>query len=310
MKIGQRIFLCILPTLLVFAALMDMIRHESSVRTISHAVLLVPLVAILVSIAFAWGSTRYLVHMLGDTVREHQGDGDITLRAGRGSSGAEAATSAADYAMIVEEMVDFVTQRLEEVELPLHVLLSSPFGSLNENQEEMLAAAHDSVGVADSEVRVLKTLLELDRGGVRFVVQPTGLSELLRPALAVAQSRAHSVYVSICSEISEATPRVLADPVRTQEALTSILLDAVSRTSAGGEIAVNAGESETGRLRIAISHGSAAARSPASLVMRVARRIITLQQGSVSEDQWHYIVELPAERLASAQDNLPLAVVP
>src|SRR5665213_1065980 len=205
------------------------------------------------------------------------------------------AERADEYAEIANEIIGVMTARLEEAELPLHVLLSSPFGELNENQEEMLAAAQSSVGAADTEVRRLRFLIDLDRGAVAFVPQATGLSELLRPSLAITEAHARTAHVNFRAHVSDTAPRVLADPVHTQSALTAIFGDVVSRTPVGGEIETNAFECDAGRIRITVTHHSASPRRAASLDMRVATRLLSLQHGSLLEEPERTIIELPCE---------------
>jgi hypothetical protein len=129
------------------------------------------------------------------------------------------------------------------------------------------------------------------------------LSELLRPALAVAGARAHVLHVSLRSQISETAPRAIVDPGHTQMALTAILLDAVSSTTGADEVILDAGESDAGALRIIVSHGVSSLRvgdslNPISLAMRVAIRLITLQHGSLAQEGARTVIELPGEVLS------------
>ena len=122
--------------------------------------------------------------------------------------------------------------RAQDAQLPLHILLSSPFGSLNENQEEMLGAAISAVDAIDTEVRELRKLVQLNRGELSIVTQPMNLAELLRPTLAIAAARAESAHVQLRPVVSDTSPRAIVDAVLAQEALTSILLDAIANTAA------------------------------------------------------------------------------
>ena len=202
-----------------------------------------------------------------------------------------------EYAELVDEIIGVMTARLEEAELPLHVLLSSPFGELNENQEEMLAAADSSIGAADTEVRRLRLLVDLDRGAIASVPQATGLSELLRPSLAITEARARAAHVDFRAHVSDAAPRVVADPVHAQSALTAIFGDIVSRMPAGGQMEVSAFESDAGRIRITVTHHAAIPQKAASLDMRVATRLLSLEHGSLLQEPARTTIELPGESL-------------
>ena len=61
-------------------------------------------------------------------------------------------------------VADNAAKRLEEVRLPLHILLENRFGDLNENQEEMLGAARAAAEATDADVVALRTIAELDLG--------------------------------------------------------------------------------------------------------------------------------------------------
>jgi signal transduction histidine kinase len=186
--------------------------------------------------------------------------------------------------------------------------LSSPFGELNENQEEMLEAARRAVDVADADVRRLKKLIEFDRGAVPIMVQPSNVRELLRPPLAIAEARAAAGHVQLDTRIPDTLRRAIVDPVHAQEALTSILLDTVSRAPAGSDVTVRAFDDVGDRpppasaryVRIDIAHAHAVtndAPRDASLELRLARRLIEAQRGSVHTAPGLVTIELPSEGL-------------
>lgn len=341
MKVGQRLFLTVLPAVLGVITVAGLAYWGQYAHEAPLAVVLLAGAAALGSLGMAWHNTRYVARRIerlavratrnaagiddiaDDTASErlqqdgaaptstdelddiettvHQLSGAVTRVRNESTRREEAAVArAAEYAAIVEEIAGVMTARLEEAELPLHVLLSSPFGSLNENQEEMLAAAHGAVGSADAEVRRLKSLIDLDRAAIPAVPQAIGLSELLRPTRAIAEARAHVAHVSLRVQVSDTAPRAVVDPVHTQAALTTILEDAVSRAGAGSEVDVDATECGTGQIRITITHHGAAQRQAVSLQMRLARRLLALQRGSLLEETERMIVELPAESLTNA----------
>jgi len=194
--------------------------------------------------------------------------------------------------------------RAQEAQLPLHILLSSPFGELNENQEEMLGAAMSAVDAIDAEVRELQKLVQLNRGELSIVTQPTNLAELLRPTLAIAAARAEPAQVQLLPAISDTAPRVIVDAVHAQEALTSILTDAVVHTAKGGDVDVEASEGERSRVRISIVRRppiAADANAAMPLELRLARRLLEAQGCSVRSDGAVTIVELPAESASHVQ---------
>ena len=213
-----------------------------------------------------------------------------------------AATARADeYASLIASVSSLMAARLEDAELPLHVLLSSPFGSLNENQEEMISAAHSAIGAAGDEMRRLRKLIELDEHTVPIIRQPVNLAELLKPALAIAGARARRAHVAFDVRIPNSTPRLMVDPLHTQEALTTVFEWAVANASSEEVVGVAVHDDRRGEIRITVSHGLTDDRTPRSLQMRVAARLIALQCGRMSREPGRTNVDLPCEELSSAR---------
>lgn len=202
---------------------------------------------------------------------------------------------AREYAELIDDITGLMSARLQEAQLPLHILLSSPFGALNENQEEMLSAAQSAVDLADVALRRLRKLVELDRGAVMPVIQPIGLGELMRPALAIAQARAVAAGVQLHLDISDRAPRVLADATLAQEALTTVLGVAIASTPAAGDVTVTAAEREEGRVTIEVTHARSA--GPESLEVRLARRLFAAQHARLTEEPERTVIDFPAEHL-------------
>ena len=122
-------------------------------------------VAALGSLVLAWRNTRYVARRIERLVggwrlavvqappgapRSDELDsieavvdrlsGAVT-EAEAGSRRREAAASerVQEYAALLAEATSALSRQLDEVRLPLHILLENHFGQLNENQEEMLA---------------------------------------------------------------------------------------------------------------------------------------------------------------------------
>ncbi|MBK5188181.1 MAG: hypothetical protein JJD97_08030, partial [Gemmatimonadaceae bacterium] len=209
----------------------------------------------------------------------------------------EALARAREIEGLLRDVTARFSARTQDAQLPLHILLSSPFGSLNENQEEMLGAAMSAVDAIDTEVRELHKLLQLHRGELSIVTQPINLAELLRPALAIAAARAESAHVQLRPVVSDTAPRAIVDAVHAQDAMTSILTDAIARTAEGGDVDVDAGEGDRAAIRISITRrpvvpGTGGA---ASLEMLLARRLLEAQGCALTIDGAVTVVEMPSE---------------
>ncbi len=85
-----------------------------------------------------------------------------------------------EYAALLAEAASAVARHLDEVRLPIHILLENHFGQLNENQEEMLAAARAAAEAASVELGRLREIAELDRGVLNFRRDRVRVGDLLR----------------------------------------------------------------------------------------------------------------------------------
>jgi signal transduction histidine kinase len=218
----------------------------------------------------------------------------------------EASSREREYEQLLDEVTTHFADRTQEARMPLHILLSSPFGALNENQEEMLGAAQVAVDAVDTEVRQLRKLLQLLRGQLPIITQPIGVAELLRPPLAISRARAERAHVQMRPTLSETMPRVVVDAVHAQEALTAILVDAVRQTSEGRDLDIDVRETEQGRVRVHIvidgaseQSGNQSAMRRESIELRLAKRLLEAQNGTVTEDAHGVSIDLPIETASS-----------
>ena len=209
---------------------------------------------------------------------------------GRVAEGGDEAVAATAFELL-QNAVASIGARLREVQLPLHILLSSPFGELNENQEELLAAARDATDAADLHLRQLAKLLDLERGATVMMPEPISLQDLLRPALAIAIARAAQSRIDVQVHLPESAPRVLVDAVHAQEALSAILTSLVSEIPERSAILVDAAEDESGAVRIVVNHEEVARAQ--SLEWRFATRLIEAQHGRVCQERGRITIELP-----------------
>ena len=185
MKVGQRLFLAVIPAVLGVCAVAALAYWGQYARSAPEALIVIAMVASLVSLVVAWRNTRYVAQRIEQlAARVEQGERqssdrdelddierhvqDARAEAARQQHAAE--QRAAAYDRLLDEVLRVVPARLEEMQLPLHILLENPFGELNDNQEELLGAAQTAVETADIEVRRLRKLLDLERGAVTFTI--------------------------------------------------------------------------------------------------------------------------------------------
>ncbi|HEX6965371.1 MAG TPA: hypothetical protein VF166_06200 [Gemmatimonadaceae bacterium] len=295
MRATRWLVLAAAPAILGLLLVAALVLAESPQSHAARILAAVAIAAAIISALLAWSATRRLAEQLdrlADAARSASSARDD------GTRREHAAEAKAGEAMeLLRSAVQTIGAQLKDVQLPLHILLASPFGDLNENQEEILAAARGATDEADIQLRQLAKLVELERGDVVIVPQPMNLAELLRPALSIAEARAEKAGVHFRAHISPTAPRVIVDPVHAQEALSALLTEAVADTSPDGEVKVDAADDESLRIRIVVTHDVAPATP--SLGSRLARRLIEAQHGQVHEATGQTIIELPHEQLAA-----------
>jgi hypothetical protein len=302
MKVGQRLFLAVIPAVLGVVSVALLAYFGRYAHAAPEALIVIAVIAAVASLVVAWRNTRYVaqrIEHLADTARQNlpaHADELDDIEHGVRESRVLAEQRTATYAGLLNEVLRVIPARLEESQLPLHILLESPFGELNENQEELLGAAQSAVEAADLEVRRLRKLLDLERGAVTLVIQPIGVAELLRAPLAIAAARAEKRGVGHEWSVPATMPRVRVDPSHMQEALTSALGRAIDQTQEGAGIALRVGESPDGlRVLLTISHGTLEAELSSEGLL--ARRTIELQGGSMLDANGSTAIELSAEKL-------------
>jgi hypothetical protein len=302
MRVGQRLFLAVLPAILGVFTVAALAYFGQYARSAPAALIVIAIVVSLASLIVAWHNTRYVaqrIEQLASEARQnrsaHTDELDDIEHAVR-ETRAQAEQRTATYLRLLDEVLRVVPARLEESQLPLHILLDSPFGELNENQEELLGAAQAAVEVADLEVRRLGKLLELERGAVKFVIQPVGVTELLRAPLAIAAARAEKHGVGHEWHVPTTMPRVLVDLSHMQEALTSALGHAIDRSTEGERVVLNVGESADGsHVQLNVTHGAKGRAFSCDDLL--SQRTIELQGGSLRDDDGSTMIELSAEQL-------------
>jgi signal transduction histidine kinase len=161
-----------------------------------------------------------------------------------------------EYAVLLAEATAAVSRHLDEVRLPIHILLENQFGQLNENQEEMLASARAAAEAAGLELSRLREIADLDRGALnlrRDRVRVGDLLQALRPQLTADGERAG---VEVAVDVLPGLPPVAGDRVRLQEALDLLLRHLVRHALPGASVAIGARQ-ERSDIVVDVKHGAA-----------------------------------------------------
>lgn len=319
MRVAQRLFLAVAPAILgvvLVAALAYWGRYQQEAP---RWIIVVAAVASLSSLWMAWRNTRYVARRIeglaggvetsratGRSVVELTVDTPdeidsiervvdnlstaVSLATAEGRRQEHvAAERVREYASLLAEASSAVARQLEEVRLPLHILLESHFGDLNENQEEMIAAARTAADLADGELQRLREIAELDTGALRLrrdAIRPADVIQSLLPTLS-AQGEREDVRVT--ADIAPLMPRVHGDRGRLQQALDLLLTERVRHAPAGGSVHIRT-DASPGRLSIIVDHGST---PRVSAEETLARRLLVAHDGTVEERDGRTTITLP-----------------
>lgn len=336
MRISQRLFLAVVPGIVGLLAVAGLAYWREYSQQPPEVFVVIAFLATLASLGIAWHNARYVTRRVerlagaaaasdpragaGNPIPESDAPDELqrientvqtlsgaVMRVRNEAQRKEeaATTRASEYASLIASVTTLMTERLEDAELPLHVLLSSPFGSLNENQEELISAAQSAIGAAGDEMRRLQKLIDLDQHIVAVMRQRVNITELLRPALAIAGAHARRAHIAFDAHVPDTTPRVMVDPVHTQEAMTTVLDWAVGNAESDNSVSVDVHEDNAAEVRISVSHGLTDIARRNSLAMLLAVRLINLQNGRVVHEPRSVDVYLPCEELASTRTTAP-----
>ncbi len=202
------------------------------------------------------------------------------------------ATSDRSDAILLDVLLGPLAESLRAIGLPLHILLESRFGELNENQVEMIAAARESAEEADILLRRAERVRALERQPRVDRDETTRPIDLCRGALAIASAREAARGVRFDADLSPALPRVRGDRAHLEEALTLLFCDAAARAPANGTITITAPEEVDSAVHLVVAHG--APPPPLTLDRLLAYRLLQSVGGEVEETdgathiRWRY----------------------
>ena len=333
MKVGVRLQLAALPAIVGAFVVIALVYWGRAGYEAPRALVIIAIIAAIASGIISWRNTRYVAQRIAQLAAPGSAGARVAMAVtGRGSAPSPtSATSAtpdeldeiaatvaglstdvaaersarvahervADarterYARLLDEALGATAARLQEVQLPLHILLASPFGELNENQEEMLGSARQAVDEADVELRRIRKLLDIERGAITFVEIPIGVAELLRPSIAIAAARAPS-GVRVMSAVPDALPRAMTDPLQTQDAMTTVIDSVAARAKAGSLVTVLAREHGRGLVEVMIAAEHPIAMPDHTIALRLAVAVLEAQRAVVTHGDTGIVVALPAE---------------
>lgn len=213
---------------------------------------------------------------------------------------AEARLSAQDD--LLRQLSATVQVRLEEARLALHILQTSPFGELNENQEELIAAARTAAESASDELRVLSRLAEVSTAGPA-ALEPCTVRTLVEVPLIMAFGGAADVAARTTISLPVDLPAVLTSLPAAHEALATYVQVAARALEPGDRLTVDAVAS-VHTVVITLEPFPAWTKPPA-LREALARRVLEAQGVTVSSEAGVLRLHVPVADLVGTRRPTP-----
>lgn len=320
MRISQRLYLTVTPAIVGVFLMAALAYWGEYARRAPGIVIIGGTIAVTASLVLTWSSARYVARRIeriaAGTIDARQPEtpndeiDEIEHAVNRLSHAVEVAEAtradgerifeqrAQDYARLLAAVASSAARRLDEVRLPLHILLDNHFGELNENQEEMLGAARAAAEAADADMVCLRQIAELDLGTRvlrRDPVKPSDLVDGMRPTLLAA---AEAGGTTLEFDVAPLLPAIIADRARLQDALVTLVRGAIQSAPRDSRLSIHVDRSATAIDFVIAGAGDA----PASVQWAAAARVVQAHGGTVERNPRGVAIGLP---LATSDNALP-----
>ncbi|MBC7841522.1 MAG: hypothetical protein H7099_04395 [Gemmatimonadaceae bacterium] len=318
LSVGQRLLLGIAPALLAVVLVLGLAYYGEIGRQAPGYVVTGAGILACLSLYATWSNTRYLaarIRRLAGGV--DQGSTDVAVREddelGRieqvvGRLGTALAESEAERrralvlneahqreqaTMLAATVRDTMT-RLDDIRLPLHILIDAPFGELNENQEELIETARSAADALDAALRRLTTICDVDRGAISVLLERVSVNEVIRGVIPMLRASAERRNLHLDVTLDPSMPKVAADRARLAEALALLGSEAAWTAREGAEPHISTGARES-YVWVAMSPLDSTT-NPGKPEHVVATRLITVQGGTVITEGERLEIRLPTKR--------------
>ncbi len=262
LRVGQRLFLALLPSLLAVVLVVALSYYGEIDRQAPFTLVWGAGALSVLSVAVTWRNTRYLATRIerlagraasgarsepatGRTVDELDRIEATVDRLGTALSASEAERAQAantmaarliEQATLLAAVSELAARRLDDVRLPLHILLDAQFGELTPNQEELLADARDAADRATEAMRRLRALADVDRGAFETRREWVSMDEVVRAVLPAVEAQARVRGARVRAVLEPAIPRAVGDRTRLTAGLALLLGDAATALESGAEL--------------------------------------------------------------------------
>lgn len=268
MRVTTRLYFAAFPSVVGVLAVAALGYWGQYARAVPEVILLIAVVTALTTMALSWVNVRYVALRVerlagvGQGARALKAQGPNT-RVGNSRSGADEldaiesevvqlqdALSAANVQLarevavnverrhqeagVLAAVAESVSRQLDDVRLPLHILLENQFGDLNENQEELLGAARAATEIAAADISAVADLARLELGQFLLRHDRVFPADVVNAILPVLRAEAQARRVQLEADVAPLIPAIYVDAARIQQSLQFIVLQHLRAFPSGG----------------------------------------------------------------------------
>jgi signal transduction histidine kinase len=313
MRTSQRLFLAVIPAVLGVLTVAGLAYWGEYAHAAPEIVVVIAALAAVASLVMAWYNTRYVAQRIAqlaakvdvesgldeldaiETVVDRHTSALREAELRRAQAQAAADTRIREHGELMAQVASTVSKGIDEIRLPLYILLENRFGDLNENQEEMLEAARTAAEHVNTDADRLAEIGALDQGTLTLRSDRVHIADVMQSLRPTVDAEASRVGVRVEVEIAPALPPVFGDRSRLQEALALVLADCVRRTPAGGRVRIVLDRSGPGSLAIVVEHGAPPALDVGSAL---ARRLLEAHGAVIERMTGRISINLPVARVS------------
>jgi len=195
-----------------------------------------------------------------------------------------------EYERLVAQSVESAITRLEEVRLPLHILLENRFGELNDNQEEMIGAARAAAEAVDADLLGLRDVVRLDLGEMRLRPERVRVQDVVVSLLPPLRLTGEARGVAVTMEVAPTTPPISVDRRQMQSALASLCRELLQRTPDRGTFRL---EVDHDRSHVQLRVSGFVGPCPEQPVVALPSRIVEAHGGTLAWQEGQLQLTLP-----------------
>ncbi|MFI5231635.1 MAG: sensor histidine kinase [Gemmatimonadales bacterium] len=313
MRTSQRLFLAVVPAVVGVFAVAGLTYWGEYARRAPHIVVAIAALAAMGSMLLAWYNARFISQRIAqlaakvdvasgldeldaiETVVDRHTSALRDAEAGRRRAQEAADLRIREHGELMSQVAATISTGLDDIRLPLHILLENRFGDLNENQEEMLEAARSAAEHVNADADRLAEIGRLDRGALALRSDRIHIADIMQSLRPTVDGEGSRVGVTVEIDVAPALAPVSGDRGRLQEALALALQDSVRRTPAGGTVRI-AIEAKGAGISVTVLHGAPAATDVASAL---ARRLLEAHGATVERAPGRISILLPAARIGA-----------